>query len=126
MISFLLKNISCTCFVYLLTMANAQAFPQKKDTDKETVKPKIQLAFVPEKENKGASAAPQAQTITLAPSLGLAQKTKNNTIDFNKMKPKNKIKQIRERYLTFYSGKKEKLKATYLQGTYAINYTQSW
>jgi len=121
MISFLLKNISCTCLAYLLAMANAQAFPQKKDTDKETVKPKIRLSFVPE-ENKGISAAPQAQTIT----PDLAHKTKNDTIDFNKMKPKNKIKQIRERYLTFYSGKKEKLKATYLHGTYAINYTQSW
>ena len=122
MISFLLKNISCTCLVYLLTMANAQAFPEKKNADKETVKPKIRLAFVPEKENKGLSVTPQAQTIT----PDFAHKTKNDTIDFNKMKPKNKIKQIRERYLTFYSGKKEKLKATYLQGTYAINYTQSW
>ncbi len=126
MISFLLKNISCTCFVYLLTMANAQAFPQKKDTEKETLKPKIRLTFIPEEQNQGISATPQAQTITLATSPDLAHKTKKHTIDFNKMKPKNKIKQIKERYLTFYSDKKEKLKVTYLQGTYAINYTQSW
>lgn len=49
-----------------------------------------------------------------------------NYIDFDRMKPVNTFKLIQQRYLTFYSTKTEKVKATYLQGAYAINYTQKW
>jgi hypothetical protein len=47
-------------------------------------------------------------------------------IDFNKMKPLNLEDLIRQNYLTFYSNKNEKLRATYEGGAYAINYTQKW
>jgi len=135
MISFLLKNISCTCFVYLLILANAHAFPQKKDIHKKTLKTKIQLSFIPENtpenitENKITTNPDLLNTIESEQKspLNIAIKTKStSSIDFNKLRPKNKIKQIKDHYLTFYLGKKDKLKATYLQGSYAINYSQSW
>ena len=49
-----------------------------------------------------------------------------NIIDFKEMKPPNVVDFIKNRYLTFYSNKTEKIKATYLEGSYAINYTQKW
>jgi len=131
MISFLIKNISCTCFVYLLTLANAHAFPQKKDMHKKTLKTKIQLSFIPENTTESKITTNLDLLNIIEPEqkkpLNITIKSKSaSSIDFNKLRPKNKIKQIKERYLTFYSGKKDKLKATYLQGSYAINYSQSW
>lgn len=130
MISFFLKNVSCTYFVYLLTMTNAHALPQKKDIAEKSTKQDVQLSFVPSNEGRHSPETPRrSQNITSEEieSLNLSLVTENNNhIDFKKLKPKNKIKQIKERYLTLYSDKKEQLKATYLQGAYAINYTQSW
>ena len=124
MISFFLKYIPRSCFIYLLALANAHALPQKKETNKK-LELKVQLSFTPEKMH----VIPKKQLITLnnTKALELTLEIKNTShINFKKMKPKSKIKIIRERYLTLYSAKKEKIKATYLQGTYAINYTQSW
>lgn len=135
MIPFLFKQIPCTCIIYLLAITTASASPQKKDTksSKELSKPKIQLTFIPNKTRKKSHIQKKAKqmipintkSLNLAFKIALKNKT-TNYIDFSKMKPKNKIKQIRERYLTLYSGKKDKLKATYLQGAYAINYIQRW
>ncbi|MGK0271706.1 MAG: hypothetical protein ACI88H_002372 [Cocleimonas sp.] len=36
------------------------------------------------------------------------------------------VKTIRDKYLTFYSNKNEKLKATYDSGAYLIKYTHRW
>ena len=124
MISFFLKYIPCSCFIYLLALANAHALPQKKEINKK-LEPKVQLSFIPEKMH----VIPKKQLIILndTKALDLTLEAKNiSHINFKKMKPKSKIKIIRERYLTLYSAKKEKIKATYLQGAYAINYTQSW
>lgn len=120
MISFLLKYTPCTCFIYLLAIASVNASPQKKTQDniKKTVNPKIQLSFIPDTPNNNKNKNK---------ALNLNLITEGSTyIDFNKMKPKSKIKKIKELYLTIYSRKKEKLKATYLHGTYAIHYSQKW
>jgi len=124
MISFFLKYIPRSCLIYLLALANAHALPQKKETNKK-LELKVQLSFTPEK----IYVTPKKQLITLnnTKALELTLEIKNTShINFKKMKPKSKIKIIKERYLTLYSAKKEKIKATYLQGVYAINYTQSW
>ncbi len=74
-------------------------------------------------------------TKTLTPSL---QKTSQEIfdpnakdkapliIDFEKMKPLSNFEIIDQKLLTYQLGKQNNVKATYIQGAYAINYTQSW
>ncbi len=148
MISFLLKHFSCACLFYLLTLCNlsaANASPQADNIEaignmkntkntKEISAPKAQLSFISE-ENTPEETKPKAERLNLVIPHNNANNTasdsnsnsnKKTYIDFNKLKPKNRFKQMKERYLTFYSGKAETLRATYLQGSYAINYTQNW
>ncbi len=47
-------------------------------------------------------------------------------LDFKKLKPQNKFRALKEKLLTLYTGKKEKINAAYIHGAYAINYTQHW
>jgi len=47
-------------------------------------------------------------------------------IDFEKMKPLQIGDFIKTQLLIFYSSKSEKIVATYLDGAYAIKYTQKW
>ncbi len=118
-IAFILKHVSCTCFIYLFAFATANAVPLKNAHG--VSKPKVKLSFVPANQTASQPASKKPKTLDLT-----LRNNDSSHIDFKKMRPKNKIKQIKERYLTIYSRKKEKLKATYLQGSYAINYTQSW
>ncbi len=131
MISFFLKHIPCSCLIYLLALANAHALPQKKEANKK-IEPKVQLSLAPVIPEEKMHIMPKIQLIILndlndTQTLNLTLEEENTShINFKKMKPKSKLKIIKERYLTLYSAKKEKIKATYLQGAYAINYTQSW
>ena len=141
LISFILKHTSCVCFIYLFTLGSANALPPAKDAKKEpasseTSETKIKLSFVPATHELNSFETIQITPQTLPENSNIldltsepardTSATSTTYIDFKKMKPKNKIKQIKEHYLTIYSRKKQKLKATYLQGSYAINYTQSW
>jgi len=47
-------------------------------------------------------------------------------LDFSKMKPISTFTLLKEKYLTLYSGKQKKLNADYIDGAYALNYTQRW
>ena len=42
------------------------------------------------------------------------------------MKPINIFTYIKNNYLTLYTNKTEKIRASYKHGMYAINYTQKW
>ena len=125
MISFFLKYFPCTCIFYLLTLCtlSANASPQTEDIEntentEKTSTSKVQLSFIPE-ENR-------SNTKRLNFVISSNNASKVAYIDFDKMKPQNRFKLIKDRYLTLYSGKTEALRATYLQGSYAINYTQNW
>ena len=68
--------------------------------------------------------SPNAAQITLNDKQLITQLP--TMIDFTKMKPIQLEDYIKTQLLTFYSTKSEKIVATYLDGAYAINYTQEW
>ena len=68
--------------------------------------------------------SPNAEQITLNDKQLITQLP--TIIDFTKMKPLQLEDYIKTQLLTFYSTKSEKIVATYLDGAYAINYTQIW
>ena len=129
-ISFLLKSIPCTCFIYLLAITSVNASPEKVKNNAKSASPqKVQLSFIPEKRKKTQRKNNRYSTAKDKKALNLSINTKiPSHINFSKMKKKNNIKQMKERYLTIYSRKKgkEKLKAAYLHGAYAIKYVQKW
>lgn len=121
--AFFLKHVPCACFVYLLAIANTHASPNKKSsTYTHKTKLKVQLSLSPlTPERKKAHSA--IKTL----HFNLNEPTKiQKYIDFSKMKPKNKLKKFKEQYLTLYSRKRGKIKAAYIKGSYALNYTQNW
>jgi len=129
MISFFLKSIPCACAIYLFTTVSANATPQKTKHIKKASTPKIQFSFIPEKRKTSAHKKNKHIKTKSKKTLNLSIKIENKSaINFKKIKRKNRIKRIKERYLTIYSRKKgkEKLKAVYLHGAYAIKYVQKW
>lgn len=62
----------------------------------------------------------------LLTSLDINKESVPVMIDFNKMKPQNSFKQIKEQYLTYHTGKNETLNLDYSDGAYGFSYTQNW
>ena len=80
-----------------------------------------------------SASIPSWPVFNLAPQSNLTSNSKSQDetnlsviLDFSKMKPINKFTLLKEKYLTLYSGKQKKLKAAYIDGAYALNYTQRW
>ena len=111
-ISFLLKLIPCSCFISLLVASSANALPVQTETFQSSILKSEPSITIQNLQNMLAIDTNKGK----APLF----------INFKNMKPQNTFEALKEKYLTFYKGKKEKLNATYIHGAYALNYTQKW
>ena len=110
--SFLLKLIPCSCFISLLVASSTNALPVQAETFQSSI----------------LKSEPSIASQNLQNMLAIDTNKRKAPlfINFNDMKPQNTFEVLKEKYLTFYKGKKEKLKATYIHGAYALNYIQKW
>jgi len=100
---FRLTKLIGLCLVMLMTSQNVSAFDLKMDNDNVS-------------STKKSSHLSYDSLISRLPTL----------FTFQERNAAYLFKEMKDRYLTFYSNKNEKLKATYYSGAYLITYSSHW